>query len=584
MQAHSHWYDFWHNYSQNPPKTQWEMTYERHNIDPIITLPPYQTSLIDWLESSFAKFATRTAYIINEQTLSYQQLDKYSHIVANYLQSQGLKKGDRIGVMLPNLLHYPVVALGIVRAGLVLVSINPNDTEREFVHQIIDSQIQYFFILDKFQNKLLSVLDSLPSLQQVIICCEQDFDNIYQKAFKSVIHIGLGVQIQQHIAWFNRPIKRIYFSHLKKLTKSHLYQKPDCNLDDVVWVQYSGGSSGLAKGAMLTHGNIIANILQIDNLLLSAYEEDNEGDLVLTALPLYHVFSFSMCCILLIYRGFSGLLITNPSNTLDIIKAIRDNPPSFILGVNALFDSLLQHRSFRHLDFSQLKASIGGGMSILPKTAKTWQYITGTPIVEGYGLSELAPIISFNPLTIAQFTNKIGIPTPATDVKILDDNHDILPIGERGEIVVKGPQVMLGYQNLPTETSEAFTKDGYLKTGDIGIMDENGFIKVVDRKKDMMVVSGFNVYPHEIESVMSEHPDVLECVAIGVPNATRGEEPKIFVVRKNPQLTEKELIDFGKQNLAGYKRPRHVVFVESLPKSSSGKLLRQELRKREGLI
>lgn len=582
MQTCSDWYNFWQKYGQNPPKTQWDITYERYNINPTITLPSYQTSIVDLLENSFQKFANRTAYISNDKTLSYEQLGTQSQLIASYLQSQGFQKGERIGVMLPNLLHYPIVAIGIIRAGMVVVSMNPTATEREFVHQLLDSDIKLIFVLDRLQHKLLSALEKLPQLQQVMICCEQDFDNIYQKAFKSTIQIGLGVQIQRHIAWFNKPIKHLYFSQLKKL-KSLTYQKPDCHLDDVLWVQYTGSSTDAVKGAMLTHGNMIASILQINNLLLSAYDDDVEDDVVLTALPLYHIFSFSMCCMLLLYRGFSGLLITNPSNPQEMIKAIKNYPPSFILGVNALFDSLLQHRSFRHLDFSQLKASIGG-MSILPKTAKTWQYVTGTPIVEGYGLSELAPIISFNPLTIAYFTNKIGIPTPSTDVKILDDKQNILPIGERGEIVVKGPQVMKGYQNLPKETSDAFTEDGYLKTGDIGIMDENGFIKVVDRKKDMIVVSGFNVYPHEIESVMSEHPDVLECIAIGIPSTTRGEEPKLFVVRNNPDLTEQMLIHFGKKNLAGYKRPRHIVFVESLPKSDLGKPLRQELRKREGLI
>lgn len=584
MQNTSDWYDFWQNYSKTPRTTQWAMTYERYNISPIITLPPYQSSMIDLLEHSFANFANRTAYISDNQTLTYQELEKYSRYVATYLQQQDLPKGTRVGIMLPNLLHYPVIALGIVRAGMVVVNINPTDTQREFSHQLLDSQISYLFILDKFQNKLLSALDKLPHLRQIIICRENDFYPDFHQVLKQLVHIGLGLPLQQHLAWRNKPVQRVHFSQLKNHVKSKSYQRPNCNLDDVMLVQYTGGTTGTTKGAMLTHGNIIANILQINNLLLSAYDDDNEADLVLTALPLYHVFSLSMCCMLLIYRGFSGVLVANPSNIHTIIRAIKQHPPSFILGVNTLFHGLLQQRSFRNLDFSQLKASIGGGMSILPKIARTWQYITGTPIVEGYGLSETAPIITFNPLTIAHFTNKIGIPTPATDVKILDDNQNILPIGERGEIVVKGPQVMLGYQNLPEETAQAFTTDGYLKTGDIGIMDENGFLKVVDRKKDMIMVSGFNVYPHEIESVMCEHPDVSECVAIGVPNATRGEEPKIFVVSKNPNLTADELINFGKQNLTGYKRPRHVEFVESLPKSSAGKVLRKALRQREGLI
>lgn len=586
MDNQTDWYHFWQHFadtqSANPPP--WWVTYERYKISPFINLPPYDYSLVDLLENSFQQFHKRTAYISDNQTLTYKQLDLQSKIVATYLQSQGLTIGERVGVMLPNLLHYPVIACGIIRAGLTLVNINPTYTHRELVHQLADSSIKFLFLLDKLQNNIAKELDNLPSLQQVIICRDTDFQSHIYRQVISAVNIGFGVQLQQKIAWFGkRQIQRVDFSQLQNLSQTFIYQKPSCTLDDVVLVQYTGGTTGTAKGAMLSHGNIIANILQIDNLLMSAYDDDLDNDILLTALPLYHVFAFSICCILLIYRGFCGLLVANPSHIQNIITAIKHHPPSFILGVNTLFHGLLKQRSFRSLDFSALKASIGGGMAILPKTARTWQYVTGTPIVEGYGLSETAPIVTFNPLTIAHFTNKIGIPTPLTDVKIVDENQQKVAIGERGEIVVKGPQVMIGYQNLPEETKQVFTHDGYLTTGDIGIMDNYGFIKVVDRKKDMILVSGFSVYPNEIETVMCEHPDVLECVAIGVPSVERGEEPKIFVVSRNPQLTEQDLLDFGKQNLTGYKRPRHVAFLEDLPKSAVGKVLRTELRKREGL-
>ncbi|WP_394261745.1 AMP-binding protein [Moraxella boevrei] len=569
-------------------KPIWAISYERYNIQPDIHLPEFHSSLIDLLENRLWQFAERTAYISGQQKLSYQSLDHQSKIVATYLQSQGFQVGERIGVMLPNLLHYPIIALGIVRAGMVLVSVNPTYTQRELAHQLKDSGIKVLFLLDKFQNHVTKITHQLPNLQQVIICQDTDFMGYFANQLRSAVNIGFGVQLQQNLAWFSKKqtlIKRIYFRQLKKHSRDAVYQKPNLTLADVVLVQYTGGTTGVAKGAMLTHGNIIANILQIDNLLSSAYDEsDDDVDVVLSALPLYHVFSFSICCMLLTYRGFCGLLIANPHKVDTIIDALAQHPASFILGVNTLFHALLQQRHFRQLDFSRLKATIGGGMAILPKIARTWQHITGTPIVEGYGLSETAPVVAFNPLTIASFTNKIGIPAPATDVKIMNDAEQEVPIGERGEIVVKGPQVMKGYQNLPEETAQAFTKNGYLRTGDIGIMDERGFIKVVDRKKDMIVVSGFNVYPNEIEAVMLEHPDVAECVAIGVPSALRGEEPKIFVVKSNPLLTEKMLIEFGKQNLTGYKRPRHVAFVDSLPKSAVGKILRHELRKREGLM
>lgn len=569
-------------------KPIWAISYERYNIQPDIHLPEFHSSLIDLLENRLWQFAERTAYISGQQKLSYQSLDHQSKIVATYLQSQGFQVGERIGVMLPNLLHYPIIALGIVRAGMVLVSVNPTYTQRELAHQLKDSGIKVLFLLDKFQNHVTKITHQLPNLQQVIICQDTDFMGYFANQLRSAVNIGFGVQLQQNLAWFSKKqtlIKRIYFRQLKKHSRDAVYQKPSLTLADVVLVQYTGGTTGVAKGAMLTHGNIIANILQIDNLLSSAYDEsDDDVDVVLSALPLYHVFSFSICCMLLTYRGFCGLLIANPRKVDTIIDALAQHPASFILGVNTLFHALLQQRHFRQLDFSRLKATIGGGMAILPKIARTWQHITGTPIVEGYGLSETAPVVAFNPLTIASFTNKIGIPAPATDVKILNDAEQEVPIGERGEIVVKGPQVMKGYQNLPEETAQSFTKNGYLRTGDIGIMDERGFIKVVERKKDMIVVSGFNVYPNEIEAVMLEHPDVAECVAIGVPSALRGEEPKIFVVKSNPLLTEKMLIEFGKQNLTGYKRPRHVAFVDSLPKSAVGKILRHELRKREGLM
>lgn len=569
-------------------KPIWAISYERYNIQPDIHLPEFHSSLIDLLENRLWQFAERNAYISGQQKLSYQSLDHQSKIVATYLQSQGFQVGERIGVMLPNLLHYPIIALGIVRAGMVLVSVNPTYTQRELAHQLKDSGIKVLFLLDKFQNHVTKITHQLPNLQQVIICQDTDFMGYFANQLRSAVNIGFGVQLQQNLAWFSKKqtlIKRIYFRQLKKHSRDAIYQKPNLTLADVVLVQYTGGTTGVAKGAMLTHGNIIANILQIDNLLSSAYDEsDDDVDVVLSALPLYHVFSFSICCMLLTYRGFCGLLIANPRKVDTIIDALAQHPASFILGVNTLFHALLQQRHFRQLDFSRLKATIGGGMAILPKIARTWQHITGTPIVEGYGLSETAPVVAFNPLTIASFTNKIGIPAPATDVKILNDAEQEVPIGERGEIVVKGPQVMKGYQNLPEETAQSFTKNGYLRTGDIGIMDERGFIKVVDRKKDMIVVSGFNVYPNEIEAVMLEHPDVVECVAIGVPSALRGEEPKIFVVKSNPLLTEKMLIEFGKQNLTGYKRPRHVAFVDSLPKSAVGKILRHELRKREGLM
>ncbi len=563
---------------ENNPQP-WLMSYERYHIASSITMPEPHTSLLDLLEAGFEKYAKQTAYYCGNDTLSYAQLDKLSQKVAIYLQQLGLQVGDSIGVMLPNILQYPIITLGVIRAGMVLVSMNPSYTSRELEHQMQDADIKALFILDKFIYTYRDMANN-PTVQnqtlaQVIICRLGDLKN---KLAATLINLVTATAAKPNNQRWQ------YFSQVLTTPSTNVaYQRPTVQLADIALIQYTGGTTGTAKGAMLSHGNIIANLLQIDALIRSSYEEEGQEDIILASLPLYHVFSFTICCIYIIYRGFSSRLVPNPRDINALINLLQHTPPHFILGVNTLFSGLLQHPRFRRLDFSQIKATIGGGMAILPSVAKKWHAITGLPIIEGYGLSETAPVITFNPLTIAEFTNKVGLPTPATDILLLDNDDHPVRIGERGEIAVKGPQVMVGYRNLPTETANAFTPSGYLRTGDIGIMDERGFIKIVDRKKDMIVVSGFNVYPNEIESVMLEHADVLECVAIGVPSATRGEEPKIFVVRKNRRVTAEQLLVFGKQHLSGYKRPRHVEFVDSLPKSSVGKILRKELRKREGL-
>ena len=373
------------------------------------------------------------------------------------------------------------------------------------------------------------------------------------------------------------------FKYALNAVSASKYKRPDLNLSDVALLQYTGGTTGVAKGAMLSHGNLVANMLQISALMDSAFEDDIDAtDVLLTALPLYHVFSFMVCGMYSMYQGCAGLLIPNPRDLDGLIKEMGKYKPAYIPAVNTLFNGLVHKEGFADLDFSNLKASIGGGMSVLPSVAKEWHKITGLPIVEGYGLSETSPVVAFNPMTISEFTGKIGIPASSTDVILIDEEDNEVALGDRGEICVKGPQVMIGYQNRPEETAEAFTASGHFKTGDIGIMDEKGFIKIVDRKKDMILVSGFNVYPNEIEEVMSEHPAVLECGAIGIPNDERGEDPKLFVVKKG-DVTEQELLDFGKKQLTGYKRPRHIQFVDELPKSNVGKILRKELRKMEGL-
>ncbi|KRU22755.1 long-chain fatty acid--CoA ligase [Psychrobacter piscatorii] len=555
----------------------WLSAYERYSIDATIEMPEDSTSLLDVFERNFNRYGQKTAYICMGASISFKQLDLYSRQIASYLQSLGLVKGDKVGVMMPNLLQYPIIALGVIRAGMILVNVNPLYTSRELSHQLHDSGAKALFIVENFAKTYQDAEDK-GQIEHVVVCKIGDMLG----TVKGVVVNLVARHIKKMIPPYRIPNSVSFKEALGAVSASN-YERPELNLSDVALLQYTGGTTGVAKGAMLSHGNLVANMLQVSALMNSAFEDDIDSrDVILTALPLYHVFSFMVCGICSMYQGYTGLLIPNPRDLDGLIKEMGKYKPSFIPAVNTLFNGLVHKDSFADLDFSNLKASIGGGMSVLPSVAKEWHKITGLPIVEGYGLSETSPVVAFNPMTIAEFTGKIGIPAPSTDVVLIDEEENVVALSDRGEICVKGPQVMIGYQNRPKETTESFTASGYLKTGDIGIMDEKGFIKIVDRKKDMILVSGFNVYPNEIEEAMSEHPAVVECGAIGVPNDERGEEPKLFVVKKG-DVTEKELLEYGKKQLTGYKRPRHIQFVDELPKSNVGKILRKELRKMEGL-
>lgn len=555
----------------------WQKTYKRYNIAPTITMPTDNSSLIEVFEKTFKQNAKRDACLSMGTAFSYRQLDNASKQVATYLQQLGLVKGDKVAIMLPNVIQYPIIALGILRAGMVVVNVNPLYTSRELEHQLIDAEAKAIFILENFAKTYQNIEHK--SVEHVVMCRIGDMLGTLKGTL-----INLGAKYVKkmipswqlaNVTWFTEVLK----------TNANAYQRPSMTLDDVALLQYTGGTTGVAKGAMLTHGNLIANILQTDALMDSAFskKQRNQPNVILTALPLYHVFAFTLCCLYTFSLGYTQLLIANPRDLDGMIKDIKKHPLTFFVGVNTLFNALVHHPVFRSLDFSKLKVSAGGGMSVSTSVAEEWQKLTGTPVVEGYGLSECSPVVAFNPMTIDKFTGKIGIPAPSTDVVLLDDDENPVALGERGEIAIKGPQVMKGYQNRPEDTAESFSKTGYFKTGDIGVMDEQGFIKLVDRKKEMILVSGFNVYPNEIEDVIMQHPDILECGVIGVPSESSGETPKVFAVRKTQKVSEKELLDFAKQNLTGYKRPRKVKFVDSLPKSPVGKILRKELRKLEGL-
>ena len=555
----------------------WLSAYERYSIDATIEMPEDNTSLLDVFERNFSRYGQKPAYICMGSSITFKQLDLYSRQIASYLQSIGLVAGDKVGVMMPNVLQYPVVALGIIRAGMVLVNVNPLYTSRELSHQLHDSGAKALFIVENFAKTYQEAEDK-GQVEHVVVCTIGDMLGTIKGAVVNLV----ARHVKKMIPAYSIP-NSVSFKHALNAESASKYQRPELNLSDMALLQYTGGTTGVAKGAMLSHGNLVANMLQVSALMNSAFDDDIDGrDVILTALPLYHVFSFMVCGMCSMYQGYASLLIPNPRDLDGLIKEMAKYKPAFIPAVNTLFNGLVHKDNFADLDFSNLKASIGGGMSVLPSVAKEWHKITGLPIVEGYGLSETSPVVAFNPMTIAEFTGKIGIPAPSTDIVLIDDDENIVAMGDRGEICVKGPQVMIGYQNRPKETAESFTASGYLKTGDIGIMDEKGFIKIVDRKKDMILVSGFNVYPNEIEEAMSEHPAVVECGAIGVPNDDRGEEPKLFVVKKG-DVTEKELLEYGKKQLTGYKRPRHIQFVDELPKSNVGKILRKELRKMEGL-
>ncbi|WP_105244169.1 AMP-binding protein [Psychrobacter sp. Marseille-P5312] len=556
----------------------WVKTYEKLGMQYDIDMPPADTSLIEILEQNFINHAGKTAFVCMDVKLSYEELDRYSKQVAAYLQSLGLKKGDKVAVMMPNILQLPVAVLGVLRAGLTLVNVNPLYTSKELAHQLEDSDAKVLILLENFAKTYEDIGKEM--VDHVVVTSMGDLMSPLKGFIVNTVvrHVKKMVPAY-HI---NGSVK---FKKALNRFSAASYQRPnDIGLDDVAVLQYTGGTTGVAKGAMLTHGNLVANLIQCDTYLGEAFdkfEKMNEQPVIMTALPLYHIFSFTVCGMYGLYRGCIGLLVPNPRDGASLIKAYKDYPPAFFPAVNTLFNALANSEVFKALDHSKLEMSMGGGMAVLKDTAAKWQQITGNIIVQGYGLSETSPVASANPQGTGEFSGNIGLPMPATDMAILDEAGNEVEIGERGEISVRGPQVMKGYWKRDDATSKVMTADGYFRTGDIGVMDEEGYFKIVDRKKDMILVSGFNVYPNEVEDVMSGHPKILECGVIGIDDEKSGEVPKIYVVRSDDSLTEEEVIAYGKENLTGYKRPRYVEFIDELPKSNVGKILRKDLRELE---
>ena len=553
----------------------WVKTYEKLGIQYDIDMPAANTSLIDIFEQNFTKHAGKTAFVCMDAKLSYEDLDRYSKQIAAYLQSLGLKKGDKVGVMMPNILQLPVAVLGVLRAGMTLVNVNPLYTSKELEHQLTDSDTKALFILENFAKTYEDIGKDL--VDHVIVTSMGDL----MSPLKGFIVNMVVRHVKKLVPDYNLKTSTNFKTALNRFSAKN-YKRPDniC-LDDIAVLQYTGGTTGVAKGAMLTHGNLVANLIQCDTYLGDAFDKFegmDEQPVIMTALPLYHIFSFTVCGMFGLYRGCIGLLVPNPRDGASLIKAYKDYPPAFFPAVNTLFNALANSDPFKALDHSKLEMSMGGGMAVLKDTADKWQKITGNVIVQGYGLSETSPVASANPEGTGEFSGNIGLPMPATDMAILDEEGNEVALGERGEICVRGPQVMKGYWKRDDATAEVMTSDGYFRTGDIGVMDEEGYFKIVDRKKNMILVSGFNVYPNEVEDVMSGHPKILECGVIGIEDEKSGEVPKIYVVRSDDSLTKEEVLAYSKENLTGYKRPRYVEFIDELPKSNVGKILHKDLR------
>ncbi len=520
------------------------------------------------IEKSCEQFAARTAYLQMGQGLSYAELDQLSARFAAWLQRRGLRKGDRIAIMLPNILQYPVVMFGALRAGLTLVSTNPLYTAAELEHQLRDSGAAALVVLENFAAVAQLAIPGT-SVRHIIVTGVGD-----------LLSFPKGTLVNFVLRYVRRKVPAWHIPGAYALA-SLLRTAPDkpepveLSHEDIAFLQYTGGTTGVAKGAMLTHGNLIANILQCRAWFQQVRLENTT---YVCALPLYHIFSLTANCLLFTAIGGKGLLITNPRDFPGFVKELARNPPMFFVGVNTLFNALMNTPGFSALDFSRLVATVGGGMAVQRAVAERWQQVTGCTVTQGWGLTETSPVATTNPVDQTEFSGTIGLPVPSTIITIRDDDEKILPVGQVGEICIAGPQVMKGYWQRPEETAKVMAKDGAFKTGDIGVMDERGYVKIVDRKKDMILVSGFNVYPNEIEDVLSQLPGVLECAAVGIPDAKAGEAVKVVIVKKDASLTEAEVRAYCEANLTGYKRPKLVEFRTDLPKTTVGKILRRELR------
>ncbi len=538
-------------------------------------------SVKDLFEASVKKYADRPAYHCMGKSISFADLERMSRAFAAWLQAQGVGKGARVAIMMPNVLQYPVALFGTHRAGGIVVNVNPLYTARELEHQLKDSGAEVIVILENFAATLAQVL-ARTAVKKVVVTSLGEL-----LGFKGTIVNFVVRHVKKMVPAFELP-NALRFGDVLAEGARHELKPVALGQDDIAFLQYTGGTTGVAKGAMLLHRNILANLEQSASWLMP-FMGEGEAKVIITALPLYHIFSLTANCLVFMKLGGCNVLITNPRDIPGFVKELAKHKFTIITGVNTLFNALLNNPDFAKLDFRPLRITLGGGMAVQKAVADRWKQVTGVTLVEAYGLTETSPAATINPLDIKEYNGSIGLPVPSTEVGIRTDDGRWLPIWDgvrpveecTGEICIKGPQVMAGYWQRPEETAKVMTPDGYFMTGDIGYMDREGFIRIVDRKKDMILVSGFNVYPNEVEGVLAMHPGVLECAAIGVPDAKSGEAVKVFVVKKDPALTEDAIRKHCEEHLTGYKRPRFVEFRTELPKTNVGKILRRTLRDEE---
>jgi long-chain acyl-CoA synthetase len=532
-------------------------------------------SLVSLMEESFSKFADRTAYSFMGHDIGYRETDVKSQALAAYFQSLGLEKGDRVAVMMPNVPQYPVAVAAILRAGLVVVNVNPLYTPRELAHQLKDSGAKAIVIIENFAVTLQKCIANT-QVKHIVMCAMGDMLSLTKGALVNFVVRNMKKMVPD----FDLP-GAVKFNQALALGRQAVFNKPLVRSDDIAVLQYTGGTTGVSKGAVLLHRNVIANLLQSEawNDPVMKRVPAHEQPTAVCALPLYHIFAFTVNMMLGMRTGSKNILIPNPRDLTAVLKTLSTQTFHSFPAVNTLFNGLANHPNFDKVNWQNLKVSVGGGMAVTSAVAALWLEKTGCPICEGYGLSETSPSASCNPTTSTQFTGSIGVPLPSTAMTLLDnEGQEITALGQPGEIAIKGPQVMAGYWQQPDETARCMTADGYFKTGDIGTRDAQGFFKIIDRKKDMILVSGFNVYPNEVEETVSSCPGVLECAAVGVPDEKTGEAVKLVIVKKDPSLTESAVRAHCRTHMTGYKQPKVIEFKTELPKTAVGKILRRELR------